>query len=572
MSRFNSLSGITATPGQMAAHRASLASRGSSPLRSASATPDTLTHEGGAAYTRDARADLYLLTLSGLVAEDSFYESGSAKMARVRELVTRIVADDASENRADSGAWLADFVRWMRTEGNIRTGAILTAAEAVHARLTAGAHSFNREIVSGALDRADEPGEFVAYWLNTFGTAPNKAKTLPKPVKRGLADAAVRLYNEFAVLRYDTGSHGVRFGDVVDLVQPRTNSRTPVEAQNGDLLRHLIDRRHAYNTSDIPESLTMLRTRAELEAVPVEARRPIVEAAASGDAASLLRLRGAGMTWEWLASWVQGPMDATAWKVALSSIGYMAALRNLRNLDEAGIDDATAQVLADRLADPGQVAKSRQLPYRFLSAYEAVGSDRWRVALGKALDASTQNIPELEGSLILVDTSASMSTMGWSAKSKMTPVRTAALFGVALATRSRTSTLCGFADGTFEHQVRGGVSVLREVERFSARIGEVGHGTAMVEAIQARFVPGKHRRVILISDEQAFDNRWSGNPSTAVPADVPLYAFNLGGNAPSVIADEPNRHQLGGLTDHTFRMIPLIEAGIRSGFPWEIDD
>lgn len=545
------------------------ASRGSTPLTSTSTA--TLTHEGGAAVVQDPRAELYRLTLAGFVAEDSFYESGADKMARVRRLVTQIVEADTSENRAESGRWLAGLIGWMRNSGNMRTAPMLTAVEAVRVRLAVGGHSYNREMVSGALARADEPGEFLAYWLSQ--SDPRKGKTVPNPVKRGLADAAVRLYDEFATLRYDTASHGVRFGDVVEIAQPRTNARAGTE-QNDALMRHLIDRRHAYNTSDIPESLTMLRTRAELEALPVAERRPLVEAAERNEHDAFVRLRRAGMTWEWLASWLQGPMDAVAWKVALSSIGYMAALRNLRNLDQAGIDDATAQVLADRLADPAQVAKSRQFPFRFLSAYGAVDSDRWRVALGKALDASTANIPALPGrTLILIDTSASMDSVGWSERSKMTPARTAALFGIALGMRCGTENVdvYGWADGQFRHDLRKGASVLREIDRFTAKIGSVGHGTRMTEAVRATFRPGEHSRVVLLTDMQTFGSYY-GAPADQVPVDVPFYAFDLSGYKGSVVPDAPNRHQLGSLTDATFRWIPMVESGNAVRYPWEADD
>jgi hypothetical protein len=46
----------------------------------------------------------------------------------------------------------------------------------------------NRPLVAAACDRADEPGELLAYWLARYGPA------LPLPVKRGLADAALRPY------------------------------------------------------------------------------------------------------------------------------------------------------------------------------------------------------------------------------------------------------------------------------------------------------------------------------------------------------------------------------------------
>lgn len=46
----------------------------------------------------------------------------------------------------------------------------------------------------------------------------------------------------------------------------------------------------------------------------------------------------------------------------------MALIRNLRRLDEAGLPDQEAAKLAARIADPEQVRRSRQLPFRFLSA------------------------------------------------------------------------------------------------------------------------------------------------------------------------------------------------------------
>ena len=45
--------------------------------------------------------------------------------------------------------------------------------------------------------------------------------------------------------------------------------------------------------------------------------------------------------------------------------------------------------------------------------------------------------------------------------------------------------------------------------------------------------------------------------------------FNLGGYRPAAFdAGTPNRIELGGLTDTTFRLIPLIEAGRNTDWPF----
>ena len=108
-----------------------------------------------------------------------------------------------------------------------------------------------------------------------------------------------------------------------------------------------------------------------------------------------------------------------------------------------------------------------------------------------------------------------------------------------------------------------GASVLREVERFVARTGEVGHGTHITHAVSTTF--RDHDRVFIISDMQTMDR----GLGSALPATVPLYGFNLGGyGATAFAAGGLNRIEFGGLTDATFRMIPLIERGLRADWPF----
>jgi hypothetical protein len=152
--------------------------------------------------------------------------------------------------------------------------------------------------------------------------------------------------------------------------------------------------------------------------------------------------------WEWLLSWLgEAPPEGglpkpEQWRLILPQLGFMAALRNLRNLDEAGLTDEDVAPLVARLSDPELVRRSRQFPSRFLSAYLSGPSLRWGHALEQALDAATASIPELPGrTLILIDTSASMG-QPMSRKSAMTMVQAAALFGLVTAIRNQTGPTC----------------------------------------------------------------------------------------------------------------------------------
>ncbi|WUI03528.1 TROVE domain-containing protein [Spirillospora sp. NBC_00431] len=529
----------------------------SSPVRT-EATPSGRTYEGAPGYAPDTKGELFLLAVTNMAGEDTFYEKAGDRDTRFRDLVHQVAVDDPE--------WMAGFLPWLRGEGNMRSASVVGAAEFVRERLahrdevlqrdgTTAAYTHGdlpRKVVRSVLQRADEPGEMLAFWMSTYGRA------IPKPVKRGIADAVQRLYNERSLLKYDADSRGFRFGDVIDLVHP---SPDPGKPWQGDLFKHALDRRHGRG-DDIPGRLATLRARAGLMAVPA-ADRQVVFAADGPE-----RLAAAGMTWEALAGWLQGPMGAEAWEAMIPTMGYMALLRNLRNFDEAGVSDAVAEQVAAKLADPAQAARSRQFPFRFFSAYLAAPSLRWGHALDKALTAATTNVPAFPGrTLVLVDTSASMTSVGVSARSKMTYAQMAALFGVALAARGNQVDLHGFATGTFRHEMRRGASVLREVKRFVNRIGEVGHGTRIAESVRATYAG--HDRVIILSDMQTFGGGWAGSVSSAAPKHVPMYAFNLAGYKHGAMpSGSGNRHELGGMSDATFRLIPLLEAGHDAAWPW----
>jgi hypothetical protein len=369
-------------------------------------------------------------------------------------------------------------------------------------------------------------------------------------VKRGIADAVVRLYHERSLLKYDSDGSRVRFGDVIDLTHPMAK-----DERQGDLFRHALDRRHQRD-NPLPGSLTVLAARAALMALPVEQRREITDPTVLG---------AAGMTWEALAGWRQTAMDAAAWEAVIPTMGYWALLRNLRNFDQAGVADVVAETVAAKLSDPDEVARSRVLPMRFLSAYNAAPSLRWAYPLEKALQHALAKVPALDGrTLILIDTSGSMN----SAFSKDGTLRcwdAATVFGLALAARAQDATVVSFSDATRVFPRVDGESVLAAVRRFRDGGYFHGGGTETEQAVRQHY--DRHDRVVILTDEQA---HWHGRAdvTTAVPAQVPVYTWNLAGYRIGHAAPAGNRATFGGLSDAAFAMIPLLEAGSRDQWPF----
>ncbi|MFD5143402.1 TROVE domain-containing protein [Streptomyces sp. NPDC058401] len=498
-------------------------------------------HHGSAGYLRDPRSELFLLAVANFVTQQTAYEGGGARDDRFSALVRRLAVEDPE--------WTAGLLGWLRREGNMRTASLVGAAEYVRARLDAGATGgpSNRQVVDSVLLRADEPGELLAYWTATYGRA------VPKPVKRGIADALRRLYNEKSLLKYDTASKGFRFGDVLNLVHA---SPDPAKPWQGELFRHALDRRHNPETAEVPAGNRTLLAHRALMDLPVAERRAVVTAADGAE-----RLAAAGMTWEALAGWLQGPLDAAAWEAVIPSMGAMALLRNLRNFDQAGVSDEVAERVAAKISDPETVARARQFPFRYLAAYQHAPSLRWAYPLERALGLSLAHVPALPGrTLVLVDRSGSM----WSPlsdRSQLNRADAAAVFGTALALRAEDADLVQFGSTSKAVGYRGGESVLKILERFE----DLG-GTYTAEAVRTHYAG--HDRVLIVTDEQA-SYSYGGDPAALVPETVPVYTWNLAGyrvgHAPSGSA---HRHTFGGLTDAAFRMVSLIEDGRDATWPW----
>lgn len=525
------------------------------------------THEGATGYLRDAKSELFLLAVSNFVSADTFYEKGGDRDDRYTQLIRQLAVEDP--------AWTVGLLGWLRGEGNMRTASLVGAAEFVKARLdataagdlapdalTAAANGggWNRRVIDAVLQRADEPGEMLGYWTSRYG------RKLPKPLKRGIADAVQRLYTERALLKYDTATKGYRFSDVLNLVHAAPSGDKPWQ---GDLFAYSHDRRHKRGTVPDPDSLpTLARNMAFPEFVEQD---PTILLDAD-------ELKRAGLTWEAALSMAGSKVDkAKLWEALIPSMGVMALARNLRNFDEAGVSDTVAAQVCARFADREQVAKSRMFPFRWWAAYKHAPSLRWAHALEQALNHSLANVPRLTGStLILVDRSPSMfpgydfSTPN---SSDITLAEQAAVFGSALALRAEKPTLVEFGGESKQLPVQKGGSALRLIEQY----GQID-GTDIPTAVKKHWFA--HDRIVIVTDEQsrpgwlpsnmgAYGGMRETQIDDLVPKTTPVYLWNMAGyKAGAMPAGRSGRHCFGGLTDHAFRLVPLLEAGRDADWPW----
>lgn len=480
------------------------------------------TFNGGDGFApTDPHAELFNATLAGMLA-DGFYESGDDRVARVADLV-----------RQCDPAWLAGFTYWLRSTAGLRSAPIVVAAEYAAADFRGA-----RQVVESVLRRPDEPGELLAYWHSRHG------RNIPPKVKRGVADALPRLYNERTMLKWDGNGKTWRFADVIQLVHPK-----PHTAEQSALYKYALDRRRGVAP---PNSLPLLARTAELDAINPDERHQHITAAV-----------GAGWSWERLAGWLPSGMTAEAWQAIVPRLGYLALIRNLNNFDRLGVDAVSRDVVAVRLTDPQAVKSSGVLPHQILSAYAALEADTYRLPLGTAADLALDNLPHLPGrTLIMVDCSGSMSSPAGSGRSRspLSLSRVAGLMAEAVARRCDDAVIaCYDSVITNSFHPARHVGVLRAAsEPVYAPRGSTNTWRCAVDAFR-QFQPS---RVIILTDEQA-------NDSDDGSIGVPVITWNLAGyQAHHARHGTGRRYFVSGYNDFAMQVLPFL-AGGTGRWPWE---
>lgn len=500
----------------------------------------TSTFEGGTGWKRDAKSELFLAAITSL-NEDTFYESAAARTNRIAALVREVAADQD---------WVLGFVGWLRRDVGLRTVPVIVAAETVHYRLSAGMIGGNRELVRAAIARLDEVSEFTAYWLERFG------RTIPSAVKRGLGDALNALLNEGSFLKWSgkAARGSVSLADVINLTHAK-----PKDDRQAALYGVVLDRQYG-NAEDLSE-LPVLRARRDFLALSKEKQVALL----SGDEANRV-IREARLTHEAIAGAI-GVIPAAVWENLIPHMGYTALRMNLRRISESGVSLDTIDSINKVLRDTDQVARARVMPIDFLRAYRNAPLD-FHAALQRGANGALENIPSLTGrTLVLLDRSASMDDR-LSSRSSITRQDAANVFAAALALRCEDVDVVAFDNESEKIRVTSR-DLLKVVE---GDMPSPGGGTYTARAFEQHY--DNHDRVIVLTDEQT-SSHWFGEKSLDEALDAGLkpgatvFTWNLAGYSAAHVKSADHRWTFGGLTDKGFQMIPLLEAGVSAGWPWE---
>jgi len=482
-------------------------------------------HAGAKAYTLTPEMELYT-AIATTMLNDSFYEKADARLARIKNLITKVKTP-----------FIAKLAVYAREEMNLRTAPVVLATE------LAKVHKGNdlvAKTVEKIVKRPDEITEILAYYqIANERTGTKKLNKISKQLQKGLA-ASFNKFDEYQFAKYNRATE-VKLRDALFLVHPKARD----EAQQ------LLFNKIVKNELAVPYTWeTELSALGQQKFTSEYAKKNAIKA-----------------KWEEL--------------ISSRKLGYMALLRNLRNILESEVSKDHIKMVYDTLTNKTAVGNSKQLPFRFLAAYKelkAVNSGYTSYimkALENALVLSVQNMKgfDLDTKVVIAcDVSGSMQ-QPVSAKSKVLMYDIGLLLGMLLQSRCE-NVLTGMFGDTWKTVPLPATGILANVDAFYKREGEVGYSTngylVLKDLILKKYVADK---IMLFTDTQLWDSNTKNqsaentishqwNAYKKIAPNAKLYIFDLAGHKQAPLKVEQNGvHLIAGWSDKVFDVMDAIEDG-----------
>ena len=486
-----------------------------------------LNHEGAEAFRMSPEMELYTAVVTSAL-EEMFYEGKKDRVRRIAELVGQV-----------DPVFVAKLAVYARREMNLRSIPMVLLVEL--AKVHSGDNLVSKA-VSGTVLRADEIAELLMcyQWLNP-SEGIKKLGKLSRGIQNGLKESFNR-FDEYQFAKYNRQGQAVKLRDALFLVHPKAKD----EAQQA-----LFDKIVA-GTLETPYTWE-----TELSAL---GQQPF-ETPEAKDAAVRAK-------WEEL-------LDS-------GKLGYMALLRNLRNILLSGVSPEHMERLCARLSDPEQVARSKQLPFRYLSAYReirAVQSPFSAMVLSCLESAVKASVVNMEGFdartnvLVAADVSGSMQRPV-SRNSTVQNYDIGILLSMLLKSKC-ASVVSGMFGDTWKVVNLPQESILANTLEMHRREGEVGYSTNGHKVIEW-LIREKVRmdKVMIFTDCQMWDSEntrgWYADKGLRkawlqykeMYPEAKLYLFDLAGYGDSPLElTEANVYLIAGWSEKVFNILQAVDNG-----------
>ena len=481
----------------------------------------TVNYEGAMAFVLTPELELYTAVATASL-NDQFYEKTGDRLNRIRELIDK-----------NEPAFVAKLAVYSREQMYLRSMPLALTVEL--AKKHKGDDTVGK-LANRVVQRADEITELLAYYaMANERNGMKQLNKLSKQLQKGLADAFNK-FDEYQFAKYNRDAK-VKLKDALFLVHPKPKD------ENQQLLFDKIVK----DELQIPYTWeTELSALGQQKFETAEQKKAAVRA-----------------KWEEL--------------VFSNKMGYMATLRNLRNILEAEVSADALNKVCAYLGNANAVANSKQLPFRFLSAYREL-KDLKNGHVSKVLNALEEAVLHTAANIagydentkvvIAADVSGSMQRPV-SAKSKVQNFDIGLMLAMLLKNRCAHVITGMFGDKWKVINVPD-KNILANVNEFYRREGEVGYSTngylVIKDLLQRQSIVDK---VMLFTDCQLWNSNNSGetiaglwNQYKKLAPAAKLYLFDLAGygNTPlNVMRDDV--FLIAGWSDKIFNVLQSIENG-----------
>ena len=468
----------------------------------------TFSANGNLQDVKSAEQQFYELTVNTLYGKDAFYATSSELEQRFVKLINEIVAKGNLN-------YVANMFLYARTEMNIRNMPILGVVKFANAIRSSGATFPKlRQLVKDVIQRADQITDVLALSITEFG---NK-KSMPQAVKRGLSDAFNK-FDEYQFAKYN------RKGAVTLQDALRVVHAVPVSEKQSDLFRKIMT--DSLQTPDTWE--TALSSNGQKSDEEQKSKKEV---------------------WEDL--------------IGRNKLGYQAALKNLRNILDAGVSPDSLRKLAEFIES--RAVKSKSLPFEFWTALKIVRGRSQIIdfALQNALNASVANVPKLgERVWVIFDRSGSMNGLAEESGAFFTSVIAKAHAGC------ENFKVTQFGSTAETHTLDQTSSISANYE-FLMRNKKAGGGTNFQVALEQESKLGfKPDVVFVITDNEinAFGASYGygyGNSESAVKnaaRGALKFVINAATSESTPMPERFGWHQLAGLSAKLFDYAEALKKG-----------
>lgn len=505
--------------------------------------------EGDVAFKISPEMELYSIACASMLQPTFYVPNTNDQLNRIKSLIKKV-----------DPFFVAQLAIYVRERMYLRTMPLVLTVEL--AKIQSGSNLIRR-LTKRVVQRADEITELMAYYVKANKHEPKfremkgghvvekKLYKLSNQIRKGLADIFESgKFDEYQYAKYNRDTE-IKLRDILFLTHPKPRD-TEMEVLFGKIANNNLDTPYTWET--------------ELSKAGQEDKSKKA-------------------VWEDL--------------ILSGKLGYMALLRNLRNILKEDVSNVLVDKVAGRIGDPKEVRKSKQLPFRYLSAYRMLGGDPriqrgWDTsdnvsglenklfqpdimkALEKAVLTSVENMPVFENENVLIATDVSSSM--WSPVSQKSVINMydiGALLAMLAQTRCDNAVVGMFGDSWKVLDDLPMDNVLQATNDIYKREGEVGYSTNGYKVLEWAL---KHRedfdRIMMFTDGQMWDSdgRFGGSGSGKInklwkeyKKEVPnckLYLFNLSsyGQSPLDLKGD-DVYLISGWSDKIFNVLANLEKG-----------